>query len=153
MCTVSTATSDTPPELVYCRETVKHVSFDHSLGLGTGQGSMEEEADAFDAIADQLAELRMGAAAEQLDEAREIVVAGIAARAFADQLRRVPPGDVVTVAAADGVSLRGRVLQVGADWIRIGEVSDEEGTRRVRLRRVHDVRLDAVVRVTREVPE
>lgn len=112
-----------------------------------------EEADAFDAIADQLAELRLGAAAEQLDEAREIVVAGFASRSFADQLRRIPPGDVVTLAGADGVALRGRVLQVGADWIRLGEVADEEGTRRVRLRRVHDVRLDAVVRITREVAE
>jgi hypothetical protein len=112
---------------------------------------MEEEADAFDAIADQLAELRMGAAAEQLDEAREIVAAGIAARSFADQLRQIPQGDVVTVTASDGVALRGRVLQVGADWMRIGEVADDEGTRRVQLRRVHDVRLDAVVRVSREV--
>jgi|tagenome__1003787_1003787.scaffolds.fasta_scaffold18805849_2 hypothetical protein len=110
-----------------------------------------EEADAFDAIADQLAELRMGAAAEQLDEAREIVVAGIAARPFVDQLRHIPPGDVVTLAAADGVVLRGRVLHVGADWLRLGEVVDDEGSLRIRLRRVHDVRLDAVVRVTREV--
>jgi hypothetical protein len=112
---------------------------------------MDEEADAFDAIADQLAELRMGAAAEQLDEAREIVAAGIAARPFADQLRRIPPGDVVTVTASDGVALRGRVLQVGSDWLRLGEVADDEGTLRVQLRRVHDVRLDAVVRVSREV--
>ena len=112
---------------------------------------MEEEADAFDAIADQLAELRMGAAAEQLDEAREIVVAGVAARPFADQLRHIPPGDVVTLTATDGVALRGRVVHVGADWIRLGEVADDEGTLRLQLRRVHDVRLDAVVRVTREV--
>jgi hypothetical protein len=110
-----------------------------------------EEADAFDAIADQLAELRMGAAGEQLEEAREIVVAGIAARPFADQLRRIPPGDVVTLTATDGVALRGRLLHVGADWLRLGEVVDDEGTLRIRLRRVHDVRLDAVVRVTREV--
>jgi hypothetical protein len=110
-----------------------------------------EEADAFDAIADQLAELRMGAAAEQLDEAREIVVAGLAVRPFVDQLRRIAPGDVVTLATTDGVAFRGRVLQVGADWLRLGEVTDDEGTLRVRLRWVHDVRLDAVVRVTREV--
>jgi hypothetical protein len=110
-----------------------------------------EEADAFDAIADQLAELRMGAAAEQLDEAREIVAAGVAARPFVDQLRHLPPGDVVTLTTLDGAALRGRVLQVGADWLRFGEVVDDEGTVRVRLRRVHDVRLDAIVRVTREV--
>jgi hypothetical protein len=110
-----------------------------------------EEADAFDAIADQLAELRMGAAAEQLDEAREIVAAGIAARPFVEQLRRIPPGDVVSVVAADGVALRGRLLRVGADWLRLGEVLDDAGTRRLPLRRVHDVRLDAVVRVTREI--
>jgi hypothetical protein len=110
-----------------------------------------EEADAFDAIADQLAELRMGAAAEQLDEAREIVAAGIASRPFVDQLRQIPPGEVVTLTAADGVAVRGRLLHVGADWLRLGEVVDDEGTLRVRLRRVHDVRLGAVVRVTREV--
>jgi hypothetical protein len=110
-----------------------------------------EEADAFDAIADQLAELRMGAAAEQLDEAREIVAAGIATRPFVDQLRHIPPGDVVTLTALDGAAIRGRVLQVGADWLRLGEVVDDEGTVRVRLRRVHDVRLDAIARITREV--
>jgi hypothetical protein len=113
----------------------------------------EEQADAFDAIADQLAELRLGATAEQLEQAREIVAAGVAARPFAEQLRRIPPGDVVTLTGADGLPLRGRVLEVGTDWIRLGEVADDSGTRRVRLRRVHDVRLDAVVRVTREVVE
>jgi hypothetical protein len=136
---------------MYCRKQSEHVSFATPQDWGTGQGSMEDEADAFDAIADQLAELRMGAAAEQLDEAREIVVAGIAARTFADQLRNVPLGDVLTLTATDGVALRGRILQVGADWVRLGEVADDEGTLRVQLRRVHDVRLDAVVRITREV--
>ena len=111
----------------------------------------EEQGDAFDAIAEQLAELRLGAAAEQLEEAREIVAAGTAARPFADELRRVPPGDVVTLTALDGAVIRGRVLQVGADWIRFGEVADDAGTQRIRLRRVHDVRLDTVVRVSREV--
>ena len=109
----------------------------------------EEPQDAFDAIADQLGELRLGATAEQLEQAREIVSAGIGARTFGEQLRRIPRGDVVTLVAADGAALRGRVLDVGTDWLRLGEVADDAGTRRVRLRRVHDVRLDAVVRVTR----
>lgn len=113
----------------------------------------EDTPDAFDAIADQLAELRLGASAEQLEEAREIVTAGIAARGFTDELRRIPPGDVVTLTATDGAPVRGRILRVGADWVRVGEVADEAGTRRVRLRRVHDVRIEAVVRVTRESAE
>jgi hypothetical protein len=109
--------------------------------------------DAFDAIAEELAELRVGAASEQLGEAREIVAAGIAQRGFADELRRIPAGDVVTVVASDGVPVRGRILGLGRDWMRVGEVADETGSRRARVVRVHDVRIDAIVRVTREATE
>ncbi|MGZ6963080.1 MAG: hypothetical protein ACXVKA_02570 [Acidimicrobiia bacterium] len=109
--------------------------------------------DAFDAIAEQLSELRFGATSEHLGEADEIVAAGVAARGFADELRRVAPGDVVTVVATDGAPLRGRILGVGADWLRVGEVADEIGSRRARLLRVDDFRLDAIVRVTREAVE
>jgi hypothetical protein len=109
--------------------------------------------DEFDAIAEELSELRLGAASEQLGEAREIIAAGIATRAFIDELRRVSPGDVVTVVGSDGVPVRGRILSVGADWLRLGEVADETGSRRARLRRVHDYPLDAIVRVTRESVE
>jgi hypothetical protein len=106
--------------------------------------------DAFDAIAEELSELRFGASAEQLGEAHEIIAAGVATRAFIDELRRVSPGDVVTVVGTDGVPVRGRILSVGADWLRLGEVADETGSRRARLLRVHDFPLDAIVRVTRE---
>jgi hypothetical protein len=108
---------------------------------------------AFDAIAEQLSELRLEATSEHLGEADEIVAAGITARDFADELRRIGPGEVVTVVALDGTPFRGRILCVGADWIRVGEIADDTGSRRVRLLRVHDLRLDAIVRVSREWTE
>lgn len=112
------------------------------------------DADAsFDAIAEQLSELRFEASAEQMGEADEIVAAGIASRGFADELRRIAPGEVVTVVATDGSPLRGRIISVGADWMRVGEVADDTGSRRVRLLRVHDLRLAAIVRVSREWTE
>jgi hypothetical protein len=109
--------------------------------------------DAFEAIAAELSELRFEASAEQLGQAREIVAAGTAGRSFADELRRISPGDVVTVVASDGAAVRGRIVVVGADWLRVGEVADETGSRRARLLRVHDVRIDAIARVTREAVE
>jgi hypothetical protein len=118
---------------------------------------MDDEApdgfDAFDEIAEQLSELRLEASSEHLGEAREIVAAGVAARGFADELRRIAPGEVVTVVATDGNPFRGRILCVGADWVRIGEVADDTGSRRVRLLRVHDLRVEAIVRVSREWTE
>ena len=99
------------------------------------------------ALADELAREQR---ADHEGEAREIVAAGDAARAFVDELRRVPPGEVVTLVATDGAPLRGRVVRVGADWMRIGEVADDLGSGRARLLRVHDVRLDAVVRLVRD---
>jgi len=113
-------------------------------------GEAPDAFDAFDAITD---ELRMSAASEQLGEAREILAAGVAQRGFSDELRRIASGDVVTVVATDGAAVRGRILAVGADWVRVGEVADDTGSRRTRLRRVHDLRLEAVVRVTRETAE
>jgi translation initiation factor IF-1 len=109
-----------------------------------------ETPDAFEAITEELAELRTAARAEHLGEAREIEAAELAGRWFRDELRRIAPGDVVTVVAGDGQPLRGRVLRVGADWLRLGEVADGTGSARVRLRRVHDVALAAIVRVTRD---
>ena len=102
------------------------------------------------AFADELARERV---AEHEGEAREIVAAGDAARSFVDELRRVPPGEVVVLVATDGAPMRGRVVRVGADWIRIGEVADDLGSGRARLLRVHDVRLDAVVRLVRDARE
>jgi hypothetical protein len=87
---------------------------------------------------------------EQEGEARAIVAAGRAKRTFGDKLRRLAPGDVITVATVDGASIRGRILAAGVDYACIGEVSDAEGAGRARLVRVHDVRLDAIVRITRE---
>ena len=110
--------------------------------------------DSFAAITNALAdELARERSEEHEGEAREIVAAGDAARPFVDELRRVPAGEVVTIVAADGVPLRGRVVRVGADWIRIGEVADDLGSGRARLLRVHDVRLDAVVRLVRDARE
>ena len=109
-----------------------------------------EPSDAFDAITDGLSDLRREAFSEQLGEAREIVAAGVANRRFVDEVRRVGPGEVVTVVGTDGERLRGRILCVGADWLRVGEVAEETGTRRTRLLRVHDLRLEAIVRVSRE---
>jgi hypothetical protein len=54
----------------------------------------------------------MGAAAEQLDEAREIVAAGVGARPFVDQVRHSPPGDVVTLPGftAEVTQIAGRTI-------------------------------------------
>jgi hypothetical protein len=69
---------------------------------------------------------------------------------FADLLRRLPPGEVVTVVTVDGAALRGRVLEVGRDVVRMGEVADATGTARRRYLRGHDVRFEAVVRLVWE---
>ena len=114
-------------------------------GVGASDAS-----DAFEAIAAELSELRLEATAEQLEQAHEIVAAGTANRRFVDEVRRIPPGEVVTVVASDGAAVRGRVLIVGADWLRVGEVADEIGSGRARLLRVHDLRIDAIARLTRE---
>ena len=116
-------------------------------------GEAPDAFDAFDAITDELSELRMSATSEQLGEAHEILAAGVAQRGFADELRRISSGDVVTVVATDGAAVRGRILAVGTDWMRVGEVADDTGSRRTRLLRVHDLRLEAVVRVIRETAE
>lgn len=88
--------------------------------------------------------------AEQQGEARAIVAAGAAERSLADELRDLTPGDVVTVVAMDGVAICGRVLAVGSDYARVGEVGDALGSPRGRLVRTHAIRLSAIVRVTQE---
>jgi hypothetical protein len=119
------------------------------------QGATDDDGarEAFEAITEGLADLRRDAELEQLGEAREIVADGLATRRFLDEVRRIAPGDVVTVVAADHHAVTGRILRVGADWVRVGEIVDASGTRRVRLHRVHDIRLDAIVRLTREPAE
>ena len=110
-----------------------------------------DQFDAFAAITDELAdELADERGWEQRAEAREIVAGGQAARSLVDELRRIPAGDVVTLVATDAVPLRGRVLAVGRDFVRLGELADATGSGRARVLRVHDVRLGALVRVTRE---
>ena len=69
---------------------------------------------------------------------------------FADLLRRLPPGEVVTMVMTDGADLRGRVLEVGSDVVRLGEVVDGTGAQGRRIMRCHDIRLDAVARLVRE---
>jgi hypothetical protein len=102
--------------------------------------------DAFDAIA---GELRRAAAWDQEAEARDIVAAADAARPFTAELRRIPPGEVVTVVAVDGTALRGRLGVVGCDWVRVEEVADA-GAARTRAGRRHDLPVAAIARVTRE---
>jgi hypothetical protein len=108
---------------------------------------MDEASDAFDAIAE---ELRRETVWDQRAEAREILAAGTANRTFGEMLTRIPRGDTVALVTVDGTILAGRVLAVGRDWVRLGEVADPTGTARARLRRVHDLRLEAIVRVVRE---
>jgi hypothetical protein len=42
------------------------------------------------------------------------------------------------------------VVAVGLDWLRVAESIDDEGAARARVRRHHDVRIEAVVRIVRE---
>jgi hypothetical protein len=102
--------------------------------------------DEFEAIT---AELRAEERSEQVEHAREILAAADADRDYTDVLRRLGPGEVVALATADGWTTRGRIVRVGRDWLRIAEVRDELGTARVTAGRVHEVRLGAVVRISR----
>jgi hypothetical protein len=88
--------------------------------------------------------------ADQREEARSIVAAGRARRTFADELRSLAPGDVVTIVTVDAVAVTGRILGVGSDVVSVGEVPDGSGAARRRVVRRHDIRLDAVVRMVRE---
>jgi hypothetical protein len=86
------------------------------------------------------------------EEATTRALDELAARrpSFAELLRRLPAGEVVTLVTVDGASLRGRVLEVGTDVVRMGEVTDATGTARRRYVRGHDVRFEAVIRLVWE---
>ena len=103
--------------------------------------------DEFDAIT---ADLRSEERCEQIEHAREILAAADAVRGYADVLRSVGRGEVVLVATKDGWVVRGRIVRVGDDWLRVVEVHDEMGTARIAGTRVHELRLGAVIRVSRE---
>lgn len=103
--------------------------------------------DEFDAIA---AELRADEQFEHEEHARELLAAADEVRGFDELLRRVSPGEVVALSTLDGAVLRGRIVRVGRDWVRLAEVADELGSARARTRRVHDVRIAAVGRISRE---
>ncbi len=104
--------------------------------------------DEFDAIA---AELMATERMEHEEQARELLDEADAALRFAVLLRRVPAGEVVGLVLADGGALRGRIVRVGYDWVRIAEVADELGTARARTRRTHDVCITAISRLTRDL--
>ena len=103
--------------------------------------------DEFEVIA---AELLAADRFEQEEQARELLGAADHVLGYADLLRRVPVGEAIGITMLDGTVLRGRIVRVGADWIRLAEVADELGTARARTRRIHEVRLASVSRVTRE---
>ncbi|MEY3362134.1 MAG: hypothetical protein RL531_1853 [Actinomycetota bacterium] len=96
-------------------------------------------------------DLRRSETDERYAEALAIYAAGVGARPFREQLRRVPVGESVSIVTRDGAWITGRVIAVGLDWLRIAESYDDEGAARARVRRHHDVRVDAVVRLVREV--
>lgn len=83
---------------------------------------------------------------EQVRMAREILAAADGERSYADVLRRIPPTEVVALTTADGVTIRGRVVRVGPEGLRLAEMGDGPA---VRPRRLHEIRLDAVIRVSR----
>jgi hypothetical protein len=87
---------------------------------------------------------------EREAEVAAILAAARAAASLRDLLRETPAGDVITIVTLDGAAMRGRVLSVGSDVVSLGEVVDDVGVARVRIVRVHDIALSAVVRVVRE---
>lgn len=99
------------------------------------------------------AELRADDDVDARERARAIVAAAHRRATFADELRALSPGDVVTVVALDGVPITGRILRVGQDVVRVGEVVDAIGAARRRVARFHEIRIDAVVRLVREPAE
>jgi hypothetical protein len=87
-------------------------------------------------------------------EARDITAEREHAESFRDFLLDLPRGLVVGIVTTDGAEIWGCIDAVGADKLRVAEASREVSpTDRLRPRRVHDVRLEAVVRVVRDAEE
>ena len=103
--------------------------------------------DDFDAIT---TELQAGQRMEHEEQARELLDEADGNTRFLQLVSRVLAGEVVGLALIDGSMLRGRVLRVGSDWIRLAEVADETGTARLRSRRIHDVRVAGISRLIRD---
>jgi hypothetical protein len=93
---------------------------------------------------------RMEAEAEAAD-----LRAGVErSESFRDFLLDLPVGLIVGVVTMDGAEIWGRVEAVGTDKLRLAETPREPDLReRVRPLRVHDVRIDAVVRLVRDATE
>ena len=92
--------------------------------------------------------------AEAEAEARDLHAAHERSETLRDFLLDLPVGLVVGLVTVDGTELWGRVDAVGADKLRLAETPREPAaSQRARPRRLHDVRLDAVVRVVRDVAE
>ena len=83
---------------------------------------------------------------EQVRLAREILAAADGERTYAETLRRIPSTEVVALTTSYGVTLRGRIVTTGVDGLRLAEVADSPG---LRARRTHEIRIGAVVRVSR----
>lgn len=99
--------------------------------------------DEFDAIT---AALTADARLEQVRLAREILAAADGDRSYAEVLRRIPATEVVALTTSDGAVLRGRIVRVGPEGLRLAEVGERPGAP---PRRLHEIRLDAVIRVSR----
>lgn len=95
------------------------------------------------------AEFASATRAEQFAKAIDLEREAARCRTFNQAVRELPAGEVVELATSDGAVLRGRVLEVGPDRIRLAETA---GTRDAHLRaravKVHDVRTGAVVRLS-----
>lgn len=90
------------------------------------------------------------ARAEDEAAAFDAVAAGERHRSFTEELRRVRPGELVSVVLLDGSALAGRITGIGEDWIRLEEVADPLGAARARVARSHRIRVAAVARVAGE---
>ena len=88
-------------------------------------------------------------------EARDRLHEAERAETFRDFLLALPPGMTLGLVTSEGAEVWGVVEAVGADKLRLSETgrSPVGASGRRRVRRVHDVRLEAVVRVIREGDE